>query len=134
MKVSSRGTEPLALYVREAAEALGLEVLNLHRVRGKNAWRFRLAPGASREYQRRGFSRNRDGERRRVNGVCWHGVRDFLRVVFVASPRARVETALATYDGAMQFVGTYPNTYNKMVGSQTDPVAFGDLCDCPAGR
>lgn len=133
MRVSQRGTAPLALYIREAAEQVGVGVLELHRVRGRNAWRFRLVPGTTRQWQRYSASwvRTRANKRRRVHGVCWHGHRAFMRALFALAPNACVSTAHASYRGAQHFEATHSETGERNVGAPIAPIAFVLLCDCP---
>lgn len=85
-------------------------------------------------YGRLGFHRRKDGERTRLAGpVCWHGHRDFLKGVFDSNPEAVVISKFARYDGLDSFELLFPNTANVEVGSQHDPVTFGDLCECAEG-
>jgi hypothetical protein len=117
--------------LRQAAVAVGLRVDAQPENRPGTSWRFTLRT-TSRHYGRRGFSRRRsDGERRRVGGaVCWHGHRDFMRRLFDLAPDAVIISSFIRYDGAADFERKHLSTYDRNVGSQIDPVCYGDLCDC----
>lgn len=82
------------------------------------------------KYQRLGFSRTSNGNRRRIHSVCWHGYRDFMAAVYAVDPDAVFRTALATYRNRAEFERTFPATGDKQVGSMADPVRYRDLCTC----
>jgi hypothetical protein len=76
-------------------------------------YRFRLAlrerlPTGELKFQKIGF------HGRRTSGVCWHGFREFLFVLFREFPDARVKTALADFRGREQFLMTYRYTRNRV--------------------
>ena len=85
-----------------------------------------------RKYQRLGFHRNKDGNRRKLGSyvVCWHGHRDFMLALFDAKPDARLKSAMADYRGRADFLASYGNTEHRQVGSMMDPACYGDLCEC----
>jgi len=85
-------------------------------------------------WQRLGFQRRADGERRRCNGVCWHGFREFMRQVYALAPDAVFVTAMIRYDGSEDFEAKHGETYHVQVGSQqADPAYYGELCECSEG-
>ena len=67
--------------------------------------------------------------------VCWHGHRDFLRVLFALAPNAEVRTTMATYKGATHFERTYRATqqeggdYMGMVRM----IPYEQACTCVEG-
>jgi len=58
------------------AGKLGID-LDMSQVSG-NCYRVKLKLGPTKKYQRLGFMKNKNGSRRKINAVCWHGFRDFL--------------------------------------------------------
>lgn len=77
---------------------------------------------------RRSF--NSEGGIRRVAAACWHAHRDFMRMVFRANPDARIQTMLADYRGSENFEAFFPVTAATNVGSQAQPLAIGEACNC----
>ena len=99
--------------------------------RRETRWRVKLGVKDSRgQYGRRGHSFNRDGERRRVAALCWHGFRDFLTELYQHSPYAVVRTARATYEDVNHFHATFSATGNGNIGSWAAPLRYRDACDC----
>jgi hypothetical protein len=72
----------------------------------------------------------RNGRYWKVHAVCWHGYRDFFRVLFSRFPTARVSTMFADYRGAADFLTKYPETAWRNVGSQFYPRNAEDVCEC----
>lgn len=89
--------------INEAAVAVGV------RVNHTGDDRFRLKTSGDR-YKRIGR-----GGRTVPGAVCWHGHRDFFRVLFNWCPDAMVETALATYNGKNHFEETHEETRGMLV-------------------
>lgn len=82
-------------------------------------------------FGRRGFTRNANGNRRRIPGcVCWHGHRAFMRALFATAPHATIITGVARYNGLEHFEQTHRMTGLRNVGGVYEPVTFADLCDC----
>lgn len=92
----------------------------------------RLYPAASKRWQRLslGWSRNKDGSRRKVVAVCWHGHYRFMSEVFARFPNARIVTGHATYNGRVDFKLKAEATGDVNRGSRIEPVAFRDACTC----
>lgn len=67
---------------------------------------------------------------RKIAALCWHGNRDFMRVVFSINPAARIKTALADYKGYDDFVEKFPSTGYQNVGSGAKPMDYQDACNC----
>lgn len=67
---------------------------------------------------------------RRVAAACWHAHRDFMRMVFRANPDARIQTMLADYRGLEDFQAFFPVTGGTNVGSQAQPLAISEACNC----
>ncbi len=85
------------------------------------------SPGA-----RRGFSRNKDGERRRSASACWHAPGDFIDAL---PPLAGVHSAPLTHlvtrhDYPKIEHGGSCRWIDWQVGSMADPAYMSQLCDC----
>ena len=77
--------------------------IDMSKVSG-NCHRVKLNLGPTKKYQRLGFSVNKDGSRKKVNAVCWHGYRDFLIELYnISGNNFRVVTAQATYNNKDDF-------------------------------
>ena len=88
--------------------------------------RFTLLPQGKR-YQRRGFTG------RRINALCWHGHYAFMAALFERVPSARIVSAMVRYDGKDEFEAFADRTGDRNIGSEREPLAYRDACDCPAG-
>lgn len=69
--------------------------------------------------------------------ACWHAYRDVLEKVFTRYPNAVIRAGSSwrvTYRGMDGFRATYPETGNRNVGSQLEPVTMPELCDCGEER
>ncbi|GAA3751156.1 hypothetical protein [Micromonospora maritima] len=113
------GADPGILY--RAGEKIGarVEVAGGSEVRTRDAGqriRFdaRIQPLHPDHYRSRGYNG------RRLNAVCWHGHREWMRAIYKAHPDAVIRTALATYRGAKHFEDTHEDTIREgLSGSQT---------------
>jgi hypothetical protein len=110
------------------AGKLGID-LDMNQVSG-NCHRVKLKLGTSKKYQRLGFSRNKDGSRKKVNAVCWHGYRDFLKELYLISGTFRVVTAQATYNNIEDFYNKFESTGNNNIGSMVDPLPYRKVFLC----
>ena len=52
----------------------------------------------NKNYQRTGFYNYKDGSKRKINAICWHGFKYFLTNLFDQYPKLRVVTAQITYN------------------------------------
>ena len=109
--------------LRKASQSVGVALFEL-RKSGKG-FRFRITPIGG-KYQKLSASYFNRG--RKCHAVCWHGHRDFFRVLFRLSPDAVVITALARYT-ADNFESTYPET-DKNVGPPIAPIHYSECCNC----
>jgi hypothetical protein len=82
--------------IRNAADYVGLRIVDYREEAGGYAFRFKLRPNDDRY---RTFT-PRGGRR---NAVCWHGYRDFFAALFAQNRYAVVRSALASYDGINDF-------------------------------
>lgn len=117
--------------LEQAARQVGVRLGNL-RPNGRGL-RFTLwTKGKPPKYGRRSQTiRNRDGSLRRIPGrVCWHGHRDFFRAVFRLQPQAYFDTALAKYEGTLDFERKFPDTGFNRVDYYGAAAHFRDACDC----
>lgn len=69
---------------------------------------------------------------RRINAVCFHGWRDFIRVCFV-NGATRIKTANGTWANVDVFDKDLPRMAGQNVGSQIDPRTMPDLCTHEGG-
>tara|TARA_Y100001938_G_C8028918_1_gene399543 strand:- start:45 stop:440 length:396 start_codon:yes stop_codon:yes gene_type:complete len=83
------------------------------------------------KYQRTGFIYSENLERyNKVNSVCWHGFRDFIKKMYDLNENFRFVTATATYKNKDHFNEIYPNTAFKNIGSIAQPMYFENACLC----
>jgi len=64
---------------------------------------------------------------RRLNSATWEVHKRVMRQIFSENPTAKIQSALATYDGAADFEEKHFATYHKNAGSMMEPASFGDL-------
>ena len=95
-------------------------------IRTGRGLRFTLLPQGKR-YQRRGFTG------RRINALCWHGHYAFMAALFERVPGARIVSAMVRYDGKDEFGAFADRTGDRNIGSEREPLAYRDACDCPTG-
>ena len=111
----------------------GPEPLTLNR----QSWRLRLGvedpDGLGHRRQSRRERSWWDQKERAIRSACYHAYRDFLYAVFERTPRARVVTSLAVYEGPTHFEATHRRISRLNVGSFFEPVRMEDCCDCPKG-
>ena len=111
------------------AGKLGID-LDMSQVSG-NCHRVKLKLGPSKKYQRLGFMKNKNGSRRKINAVCWHGFRDFLIELYnISGNNFRVVTAQTTYNNKDDFYNKYPATGENNIGSMIEPLHYEDACNC----
>lgn len=67
---------------------------------------------------------------RRVAAACWHAHRDFMEALFDLRPEAVLVSCQARYEGRSGFERDYPETGYNNIGSQFEPLAYRDACDC----
>ena len=97
----------------------------------KNCMRIKLNKiKENKNYQRIGYYNNKDGSKRKVNAICWHGFRDFISEIYKFHPHVRVVSSTATYLNKQDFEYKYPNTAYKNIGSQIQPMSYADACLC----
>lgn len=117
--------------IQDAARAVGLQVAAFAINQRGDGFNVKLKLGRPNNakdpapYGRRSY----DGGRR-INAVCWHGFRDFLRALLTAQPDAKVRTAWARYDGLAGFEAGFRATGARNIGSQARPCRADQACDC----
>lgn len=63
---------------------------------------------------------------RRINGICWHGHKNFMVRLFYDFPQATLRSALAEYNGQRSFLDKY---------AETRGVFFANgLCKCTGNK
>ena len=67
---------------------------------------------------------------RRVAAACWHAHRDFMQALFDAKPEAVLVSCQARYEGRAGFERNYEATGYQNIGSQFEPLAYREACDC----
>jgi hypothetical protein len=64
---------------------------------------------------------------RHTRSASWEAYRDVLASLFNVFPKARVKTAMASYNGKQGFEDNYPATADINVGSMMSPCYMPDL-------
>ena len=96
-----------------------------------NCIRVKLTRKNKNKYQRTGFMYSDKLNRyNKVNAVCWHGFRDFLKSLYEIDENLRVVTAQTTYTNKENFYSTYEDTRYNNVGSMMQPIELGSACLC----
>ena len=97
----------------------------------KNCMRVKLVKTKeNKNYQRKGYTSNKNGTPRKVNAICRHGFRDFLIELYKLNSSFRVVTAQITYNNKEDFELKYPDTANINIGSMVQPLNYEDACFC----
>jgi len=97
----------------------------------KNCFRVKLIKKKeNKNYQRTGYYNNKDGSKRKVNAICWHGFRDFITEIYKFHPHVRVVSSTATYLNKQDFEFKYPDTAYKNIGSIMQPMYYASACLC----
>lgn len=119
--------------VRECARSVGVAIHSDWNGNGitqvGRAQQFRLALGDDKQLYRR-LSASPLHRERKVNAVCWHGHRDFMRAIFRVNPEARIKSAFADYRGSEDFEQSFPETGYRNIGSVMYPCEAQDACVC----
>lgn len=121
-----------------AASLVKVRIIAFQHV-SKTRIRFRLAPADHDTF------RAISNSGRRKHAVCWHGHRDFFRVLFRDVPEAKVQTTFLTRGNrfnvdaegpaerwytAENFERVFPGTGDVNVGSMFNPLRMSDACRC----
>ena len=75
-------------------------------------------------YRKRGFSG------KWTFAVCYHGHKKFMEQLFRHNPQAIIRTCKAAYLGLDSFLEKAPAVAHENVGSQFNPISYGDACEC----
>jgi hypothetical protein len=113
--------------------ASNLEIALDYNPLSKNCYRVKLKKGPNKsKYQRLSpWITNKDGSKKKIGGaVCWHGYRDFLINLYKVNQNIRIVSATAEYLDETHFNETYPDTWNKNIGSMVNPAPYGACCTC----
>jgi len=96
-----------------------------------NCFNVKLNRSNNDKYQRTGFMYSENLQRyNKVSAVCWHGFRDFMIALYKLDGNLRFVTSKATYKNRDDFIGKYPDTAYNNIGSQMNPLNYGDACLC----
>jgi hypothetical protein len=82
------------------------------------------------KYQRTGFLTLKNGQKNKVNSICWHGYRDFLIELYKVYDGLRITTAQITYKNKEDFELSFKNTGTKNIGSIVEPLQYQHACLC----
>ena len=97
----------------------------------KNCFRVKLIKKKeNKNYQRTGYYNNKDGSKRKVNAICWHGFRDFFIELYKYNDSLRIVTANTTYTSVFDFYKNYNQTGYKNIGSALEPLEYNKACLC----
>ena len=97
----------------------------------KNCYRVKLVKQKeNKNYQRTGYYNNKDGSKRKVNAICWHGFRDFFIELYKYNDSLRIVTANTTYTSVFDFYKNYNQTGYKNIGSMIQPLQYNKACLC----
>ena len=77
-----------------------------------------------------GFSRRKDGGRRRLKSACWHAHRDVMKAIFDMNPESVLKTAKVYYKGKDDFYEKFEDTGYGNIGSIMEPILYRELCEC----
>ena len=96
-----------------------------------NCFNVKLNRSDNDKYQRTGFMYSENLKRyNKVSAICWHGFRDFMIAMYELDSNLRFVTAKATYKNKDDFYIKFPDTAYKNIGSQMNPINFGNACLC----
>ena len=96
-----------------------------------NCFNVKLNRSNNDKYQRTGFMYSENLKRyNKVSAICWHGFRDFMIAMYELDSNLRFVTAKATYKNKDDFYIKFPDTAYKNIGSQMNPINFGNACLC----
>lgn len=145
MIIKSREMSPFELVdaLKAAAAQVGVRIIEDRVVNDgpiTAAVRFRLGLSddkATRKYQR--ISASPFSNRRKVAAVCWHGHRDFFRVLFRLAGDARIQTASTRHLGPgdrYYTINNFERVYcftDRNIGAPIAPVMASAACLCGRG-
>lgn len=108
------------LVLEDLASEANLRVVEVHK--GRYGIHFRLrTKGSHAAWRRFSVRRNLDGTyevrdpvRIIPGAVCWHGHREFMRLLFSRFPDAVLHTALTDYRGMKDFEENHEQTYYRI--------------------
>lgn len=112
----------------DIAEDMGITLHDRHHFHGARARRtkFLLRPGVSDNYRLVRETPYTKSGTRRVWAISWRGHYMFMDAVFALDPNAKIKTALATYNGFVDFLNKAPATGFTNIGSQMYPQNYRD--------
>lgn len=131
MKIKAEALTPHDLYaaVQKVSDEqyAGNLTFKRHPSRSGNFYNFTLTVLDS---SKPGARRSPSG--RRIAAACWHAHRDVLRLIFERFKDAKFVSAVETYDGHAEFHRNFEETGDRNIGSQMEPCAHADACECEA--
>ena len=74
--------------------------------------------------------RRRSPSGRRVNGVCYHGHLAFMTELYYKNSETIIRSAMASWNNVDDFDRECFYVGDRNVGSQYNPMAHEDACDC----
>jgi len=113
----------------KSANDLGIEANIIWN--SSNCFNVKLNRSDNDKYQRTGFMYSENLKRyNKVGAICWHGFRDFMIAMYELDSNLRFVTAHTTYKNKDDFYIKFPDTAYNNIGSQMNPINFGDACLC----
>ena len=101
-----------------------------YKVVSNNCYNVKLRLDKTKKYQRTGYITCKNGQKNKVNAVCWHGYRDFMIELYKISDNFRIKTCDIYYQNEEDFYNRYQSTGYKNIGSVIDPIQYKDACLC----
>ena len=123
--------------LRDAAAEVGV-LLRYITPKGRG-WQLTLKPDVQRRPSKHGYGRilpetryQRRGvyKGQRIDAVCWHGHRDFMRAIFQMNPDAVIISSWARYNGSVDFEEKLQETGRRNLGSVVCPMYAQEACFC----
>tara|TARA_R100000781_G_scaffold14134_1_gene11964 strand:+ start:174 stop:587 length:414 start_codon:yes stop_codon:yes gene_type:complete len=101
-----------------------------YKVVSNNCYNVKLKLDKSKKYQRTGYMTCKNGQKNKVNAVCWHGYRDFMIELYKISDNFKIKTCHIYYQNKQDFYNRYEDTGTVNIGSYIKPLYFEDSCLC----
>ena len=101
-----------------------------YKVVSNNCYNVKLRLDKTKKYQRTGYMTCKNGQKNKVNAVCWHGYRDFMIKLYKISDNFKIKTCDIYYQNKEDFYNRYESTGYQNIGSVINPIQYKDACLC----
>ena len=101
-----------------------------YKVVSNNCYNVRLRLDKTKKYQRTGYMTCKNGQKNKVNSVCWHGFRDFMIELYKINDNFRIKTCDIYYQNKEDFYNRYEQTGLINIGLGSDPILYKNACLC----